>query len=376
MNEREISEIRRRFRPDRNNITHVRGCYVNEQREIVSEFYQSIALLPQTESEELLATLKKALSVTLGKNLIDIEFRTRQVAEGEEHRLLMALRNSDLHDKEALHAFFQKVIASVSMEGSYMILLTCDSYDVPYKGSDDEDFAEGSDEVYRYILCAVCPVKLTKPALTFHAHENAFCRLSVDHMVAPPQLGFLFPAFDERSTNLYGALYYCKDAGDNHKEFVDAVFNAPIPMPAKAQKETFETLLGETLEEECSYEVVQAVQDQLCTAIAAHKEAKIRQPLTVDADAVCRFLTDSGVSSQRTRAFSQRYDEAFGPDAALSPRNLVDTKQTQLSTSDVKIQVDPRRGDLVQIRLIDGERCIVIRAEEGVEVNGVPVHIP
>ena len=149
MNEREISEIRRRFRPDRNNITHVRGCYVNEQREIVSEFYQSIALLPQTESEELLATLKKALSGTLGKNLIDIEFRTRQVAEGEEHKLLMALRNSDLHDKEALHAFFQKVIASVSMEGSYMILLTCDSYDVPYKGSDDEDFAEGSDEVYR-----------------------------------------------------------------------------------------------------------------------------------------------------------------------------------------------------------------------------------
>jgi len=287
----------------------------------------------------------------------------------------MALRNSSLHDKDTLHTFYQKVIAALSLEGSYMILLTCDTYDVPYKGKDGEEFSDGSDEVYNYILCAVCPVKLTKPALTFHAHENAFCRLSVDHMVSAPQLGFLFPAFDDRSTNLYNALYYCKDAGDNHKEFVDAVFNVPILMPAKAQKESFETLLGDTLEDECSYQVVQAVQDHLCSTIAAHKEAKIREPLTICKSTVRQILTDCGVSDQRTRTFSEKYDEVFGEDTALSPRNLVDTKQTQLATPDVKIQVNPQRGDLVQMRVINGERCIVIRAEEGVEVNGVPVHI-
>ena len=59
MNEKEIAEIRRRFRPDKNNITHVRGCYVNEKREIVSEFDPSLALMSQEESEKFLAILKR-----------------------------------------------------------------------------------------------------------------------------------------------------------------------------------------------------------------------------------------------------------------------------------------------------------------------------
>ena len=72
MNEKEIAEIRRRFRPDKSNIERIRGCYVNDQREIVSEFSQSLGLMPQQESEELLAILKKTLSGTVGKNLINI----------------------------------------------------------------------------------------------------------------------------------------------------------------------------------------------------------------------------------------------------------------------------------------------------------------
>lgn len=375
MNEREIAEIRRRFRPDRSNITHVRGCYVNEKKEIVSEFYQSIALLSQTESEELLTILKRTLSGTVGKNLIDITFDTQQVVDSDEHRLLMALRGSSLHDTDATHLFFQRAIQSLALEGSYLILLTCDTYDVPYKGKDGEDFEDASSEVYSYILCSVCPVKLTKPALSFHAHENAFCHLSTDWVVSPPELGFLFPAFDDRSTNLYNALYYCKSTAENYGEFVDAVFHAPVPMPAAAQKETFQSILSQSLEEDCRYEVVQAVQDQLCGMIEEHKQSRAREPLVLSRQDVCRVLTDCGVSENHAAAFSQHCGEAFGPDAGLSPKNLVDTKRTEVSIPDVKIQVNPQRGDLVQTRIIDGERYLLIRAGEGVEVNGVPVRI-
>ena len=375
MNEREIAEIRRRFRPDKSNITHVRGCYVNEKKEIISEFYQSMALLPQAESEELLTILKKTLSGTVGKNLIDITFDTQQVVSGDEHRLLMALRGSSLRDDDAARAFFQQAVQSLTLEGGYLILLTCDTYDIPYKGRDGDDFAEASSEVYSYILCSVCPVKLTKPALSFHAHENAFCHLGTDWVVSPPELGFLFPAFDGRSTNLYNALYYCRNTAENYKDFVEAVFRSSIPMPAAVQKETFQSILGQSLEEDCRYEVVQAVQDHLCGMITEHKQNKVREPLVLSKNDVRRVLTGCGVSEGHADAFSQQYDQSFGPGAELSPRNLVDTKQTEVHIADVKIQFNPQRGDLVQTRIIDGEQYLLIRAGEGVEVNGVPVHI-
>ena len=147
MNEKEVAELRRRFRQDRSGISHVRGCYVNENREIVSQFDQPLGVMTQEENEKILGLLKRTLSGTLGKNLLDITFTTQQVVHGEEHKLLMALRSSELGDEEAIQAFFQKVISSVTLEGNYMILLVHDAYDVPYRGQDGE---EQEDAYFRY----------------------------------------------------------------------------------------------------------------------------------------------------------------------------------------------------------------------------------
>ena len=46
MNDKEIGEIRRRVRRDRSNMTAIYGCFVNEQKEIISEFDQSLGVLP------------------------------------------------------------------------------------------------------------------------------------------------------------------------------------------------------------------------------------------------------------------------------------------------------------------------------------------
>ena len=53
----------------------------------------------------------------------------------------------------------------------------------------------------------------------------------------------------------------------------------------------------------------------------------------------------------------------------------MDSKQLEVKTPDVTIKVNPERSDLVETRVIDGARYILIRAEEGVEVNGVQIHI-
>lgn len=375
MNEKEIAELRRRFRADKSSISRVRGCYVNEKREIISQFDQSLGLLGQTESEQLLSTLRKTLSGTLGKNLLDIPFDTRQVVEGDQHKLLMTLRNSALRDEEAVSAFYQRVIQSLDLEGNYLILLVQDDYDVPYRSKDGERQDDASSEVFRYILCSICPVKQTKEALSYYVYENAFHSISADWVVSAPEMGFLFPSFDERSTNLYDALYYCKDTSQTHPDFVEAVFHAPAPMPAAEQMETFQALLEDTLSDECRYQVVQSVHGQLREMIEEHKANKVEEPLVVDKGTVRRVLEHSGVSEEHVEAFEERYDDAFGADADLSPRNLVDTKQLEITTPDVTIKVSPDRGDLVETRLIDGARYILIRAEEGVAVNGVPIQI-
>lgn len=375
MNEKEIAELRRRFRPDKSGIHHIRGCYVNENREIVSDFDQSLGMLSEEEAERLLGTVRRTLSGTLGKNLVDITFETDQVVNGEEHKLLMALRDSGLGDREAVEAFFQKAIQALDLEGNYLILLCRDAYDVPYRTRDGEKQDDASSEVFSYIVCSICPVKLTKPALSYHAHENSFASFKPDWLVSPPELGFLFPAFDDRSANLYGALYYNKDAGENHQSFAEAVFRREAPMPAVAQKETFQSVLAETLAEDCSYEVVQAVHEQLCGMIEEHKANKEAEPLVVSKGAVKCVLKSCGVSDSHVEVFDEKYDGAFGEDVQLSPRNLVDLKQMELRTPDVTIRVNPARSDLVETRVIDGTKYILIRADEGVEVDGVTIRI-
>ena len=374
MNEKEISEIRRRFRPDKSNITHVRGCYVNERQEIVSEFDQSLALMPQEESENLFAVLRRTLSGTLGKNLIDMPFSTAQVVDSDEHRLLMALRDSALRDEDAVHAFFERVMASYRPEGTYLILLAYEPYDVPYRAKDDAKLEDASSETYSYVLCSICPVKQTKPVLRYDVPENAFHNRDVDWLVSAPALGFLFPAFNDRSSDIYSALYYTRDAAENHAAFIDAVFRVEPPMPAEEQKETFGAILGDALGDACSFEVVQSVHSGLCEMIEEHKVNKETEPLVISKGTVKTMLTACGVSGEQVQSFDEKYTEGFG-DASLSPRNLVETRKFEVTTPDVTIRVNPERSDLIETRVIDGARYILIRADDDVEVNGVRICI-
>ncbi len=375
MNEKEISELRRRFKPERSSITRICGCYVNDKGEILSEFEQPLSMMTQEENEMLLSTLRRTLSGTIGKNLINLEFETKQVVSGEEHKLLMRLRDSKLKDKEAVQALYQKAAKTISMECSCLLLLICDAYDVPYRTRDGEEQQDASEEIYSYILCSICPIKQTKPALRYYAHENAFRGLPPDTVVGAPELGFLFPAFDDRSTNLYGALYYNHNPAENYEAFADAVLHALVPLPATAQKETFQAILHDALGDECRYEVVQTVQNHLCEMIELHKQEKIEEPLTISENAMRQVLTACGVSDAKTTAFAQQYEAEFGADTALSPRNLVDPKRMEVATPEVTIRVSPAASEMVQFREIDGRRYILIDAAEGVEVNGVPVQL-
>ena len=375
MNDKEIGEIRRHLRRDRSNITKIYGCFVNDNKEIITEFSQSTGIMPENEGDKYFALFKRVLSGSIGKNLIDITFKTSQVAGSPEHKLLMDLRASKLADDELLHTFFQKIIDSVSVEGNYLILIGCDSYDVPFKGKDDLSDADKSEEVYTYLICAICPVKQTKPNLHYVPEEKLFHDGAMNQPVSAPVLGFLFPAFDNRSTNIYNALYYTHDIKVSQDALIEALFNTPVPMPAAEQKKCFEALLTTALGEECNLDVVQTVHDQLCQRIELHKEAKVPEPLMIAKADVKEALASCGVSEEHLAKFSVDYDETFGFEADLHPKNIIDSKRFEIKTPDVSIKVDPTRSDLIETRVIGGVKYIMICADENVEVNGVSIHI-
>ena len=375
MNNKEIGEIRRRVRRDRSNMTAIYGCYVNDNKEIISQFQQSTGIMPENEADKYFGLLKRSLSGTIGKNLIDITFKTSQVAGSEEHKLLMDLRETKLKEEDLRMAFYQKVIETVSLETGYLILIGCDSYDVPFKSKDDMAQSDASSEVYTYLLCAICPVKQTKPSLHYIPEEKLFHDGGMMNVVAAPELGFLFPAFDDRATNIYNALYYTHSPKESHEAFVEAVFNTPIPKPAAEQKKTFEALLTTVLGEDCSMDLVQTVHDQICQRIELHKESKVPEPLLIAKEDVKEVLSGCGVSEEHLAKFSVDYDAAFGFEAQLHPKNIIDDKRFEIKTPDVSIKVAPDRTDLIETRVIGGVKYIMISAEEDVEVNGVSIHI-
>lgn len=375
MNEKEIAEIRRRFRPDKSNISKIRGCYVNEAHEIVSEFYESLGLLAPEQTEDILSRLKKTLSGTLGKNLIDMEFSTQQVLDSDEHRLLSTLRKSGLSDDGAVKELYEKIHASVKLEGAYLILLANDTYDVPSYSKDGEE-KEESSTVFNYFVCAVCPVKLTKPALGYHSNEKKFCNIRPDWAVGVPELGFMFPQYEDRGANIYKTLYYTRSTADSQDAFIQTLFGTeiPVPMPALEQKENFQAILSETIAEDCNMNVVKAVHTEISELIEEHKSAKKEEPLTVTKDTVREVLTSCSVPEERIQAFEERFNETFGEETEISAVNLA-TKQLEVKTADVSIKVSGERGDLIRTKVIDGVKYILIRADDSVEVNGVRINI-
>lgn len=374
LNEKEVAEIRRRFNPQKTNIIGVHGCYVNENREIVAEFNQPLAALTQDETESMLALLKKLLSGGLDRNLIDIEFSNEQVLGGEEHKRLLKLRDSALCDEPELKALFSDIIETVRVEGAYLILAAADNYDVfTYRedGKKDED----STELFKYSLCGVFPVKMTKPQLSFAAFDNTFKNIVANSVITAPLLGFMFPAFDDRAANIYNALFYTKDSAANNSEIIDRLFKAEPPMPAAEQRETFNSLLNGVTNDENNLEIIKNIQDEIGGMITEHKESREREPLAVSRDDICDILRSADMSDEKIETFKAGFDESFGEKARLNPQNLVETKRLEFTGADISIKINPERSELVETRVIDGVKYILIRADEEIEVNGVPINI-
>ncbi len=376
MNTKELGELRRRFRPHKNAISHVYGCYVGATKEIIGEVDQSLALLSEDDAEGCLNLLKKVLSGGLGRNLIHVGFTTQQVAEGAEHKLLRELRDCKLKDESLRRRFYETVIQNVDMgEENFLILLAHDTYDVPFRSKNDDLMDDSSDTVYSYLVCAVCPMREGKPGLGYIPADNVLHMKTAGQLAAPPEIGFLFPAFDDRAANLYSTLYYVHKPEFIHGEFIEGVFGVEAPLSAPEQKEAFESALSDALGVECSMELVQAVHEQMRERMEFHKESQDPEPLTVTAKDVGGMLRECGIEEERVTAFQDYCGQRLGEDAAMDPANLIDSKRFQIKAGEITITVKPELSGQVESRVLEGRKYILIPAGEGVEVNGLAVEL-
>lgn len=371
MIKQEINEIKKLFKQSNCSITRICGCYVDGEKNKKTEFKEAFLALPEEEMFKYFEILKKSLSGTLGKNMLNLEFPLDSEAEGGAQEFLLRLRDSRLKDDSLLEEFYDKIIASYEYVGNYLILVVHDAYDVPGRGSDGIDMEDASDEVYEYILTCICPVNLSKPGLSYNAAENTFQNRIRDWVVDMPQTGFLFPAFNDRSTDLHSTLYYSKNAELLNDSFIEQFLGCPLPLSAGSQKETFRSLVEETLGETCSIETVKNIHEKLTELAEEHREEL--QPLMLDKNEAKTLFANSGVPNEKMEEFDRCFDETAGKNTSLMVSNVMNTASFEVKTPDVVIKVKPERTDLIETRVIDGLECLVVRLDGGVEVNGISV---
>lgn len=371
MIKQEVNELKRLYAPSNCSITRICGCYVDGEKNRKTEFKEAFLSLPEEEIFKYFELLRKTLSGTLGKNLLNLDFPLSSEEAGGTQEFLLKLRDSKLKDEELLSQFYDRIISSYEYVGNYLILIIHDAYDVPGKTTDGLTMEDASDSVFEYVLCCICPVNLSKPGLSYDAAANEFHNRIRDWVVEMPECGFLFPSFNDRASDIHSTLYYSKNPEEPHQEFVTDILGCSLPLTAGSQKETFQTLIEETLGEEADYEVVKSIHENLTEMIEEHKE--IPEPLTLDKKQVKTLFEKSGVEEEKLETFDQLYDAAAGETTSLLVNNVANTRSFEVKTPDVVIKVNPERADLVTAMTVEGKRCLVIELSDQVEVNGIKV---
>ena len=373
MTKQEISELRRRFHPNRCTITRVCGCLVDGEKEKRMEFCDAFLSLPEEDAFKYFDIFKKGLSGSLGKNLINLDFPLAAEEPGGTQEFLYRLQESRLTDADLRDQFYQKVIESYATEESYMILLIHDAYDVPGRGTDGLALEDASEEVYDYILCCICPLSLTKAGLGYSIADNCLRNRTRDWIVEMPVMSFLYPAFNDRSADIHSLLFYTRDPSNLHRDVTDALFGCPAPLPAPAQKETFQSVLTEALGADCDYEIIRNIHDHITERLEDHAMKEIPEPLLLEKRDMAGILSDSGATEEAVASFTQLYGESPLGQSPLYASNLVNPRSFEVKMPDVSIRVKPERSDLISSMEINGKKCLVIEISDTVQVNGMPV---
>lgn len=419
MRKKDILELKKRFKKDHCTFTKMCGCYVSSEKHIILNFRETFLNLEEEEYHKYLEIAKKVLSGTIGNNILELNFPLNEDLGNEKQTFLAQLKSSQLKNDALLDDFYKLIIENYDYAGNFLIIVFHDAYDVITKTNDDLKIDE-SEEVYEYVLCAICPVELSEPGLRYFEEENQIKARIRDWVVESPANGFVFPAFIDRSADVNSIMYYTKNPKDTHPELMENALGCFSRQTAAVQKETFEAIIKDTVsaDEEEADKIFMDIQDNLNTMIEEYKAAYEDiepEPITLTNKVVQNLLIESGVPEEVTTQIEKTYVDCFGSDIPLA-ESLIDTKalkakeqrrkeeslqrqvealktmldevkqeaaaekEDNLSAEvdevapefDVILQVKPEKLPQIKTQVINGQKCIVIpiNEDEQTAVNG------
>lgn len=239
MQKKEVHELRRRLTKTGVTFTRLCGCYVDSSKQKVLTFNKNFLNLPDDEFYKYIDIAKKTLSGNVGNNLIELEFPLCEEIDAGKQKGLLALRDSALKEDSIIESFYDLVIENYECSSNYLILLYHDCYDIPMKATDETKIGE-SDEVFSYIMCAICPVELSKPALGYNDTENDISARVRDWIVGMPESGFTYPCFTDRSTDIHSVMVYTKNPKAPHRELWNDILGCDSDnLTAEEKKQAF-----------------------------------------------------------------------------------------------------------------------------------------
>lgn len=415
VNKKDILELKRRFKKEECTFTRMCGCYVDAGKEKLVKFNESFLNLEDEEFYKYLEIAKKALSGNLGNNLLELSFPLEEEAAGGKQQFFLALRESKLKNEDLLDRFYDLVIENYEYAGNYLILLFHDAYDVMTKTNDNLKLDE-SEEVFEYLLCAICPVCLSKPGLGYLADENRIGPRIRDWVVSVPETGILFPTFSDRSTDIHSVTYYVRDPKDSRADFVENALGCGSKRTATEQKQVFHAVVKKALapiadnDDEILLDIQESIQNRLDSSEeAALSDEAVSIPLT--SALISEVLAENEIPDSAASEIRDSLEEYFGDE--LPPmKNVIDEKTLEnnaklkkeqslveqvdelkrelveksfseqaaedeqsgvVATYDVILRVKPEKANQIKAQTVDGHKCLLIPMEDNeyVNVNGI-----
>lgn len=416
MNKKDILEIKRRLSKNGCTFTRVCGCYVDADHNKVTKISETFLNLDDEEFYKYLDIAKKVFSGSIGNNILELEFPLAEEAAGGRQQFLMGLRESKLKNDDLLDAFYDQVIENYDYVGNYLILVFHDVYDVITKTTDNDKLDE-SEEVYEYLLCAICPVNLTKPGLGYLADDNRIGPRVRDWVVGVPDTGFVFPAFNDRSSDIHSVMFYTRDTKTPHAEFMESGLGCNTRLTATEKKLTFQDIVRDVIGEDDdeSKALYMDIHENIYDRIDIPVEEDVEPiPVIMTPSTIEEVLTEIGLDEERTAVIKKNYEKAFSEEDLPTADYLADPKVVEanarrkdrleligqvenlkqqleatraipvaesddeddvpvVKTYDVILRVKPEKATQIHSQIINGQKCLVIPMDEDehAAINGV-----
>ena len=404
MTKKDILELKRRLKKNECTFTKMCGCYVDGNKNIILNINETFLNLEDDEFYKYLEIAKKVLSGTLGNNILELEFSATD-EDMSMQKYLYGLKDSKLKNEALLQRLYEQIIKNYDYAGNYLILIFHDAYDVTTRSSDNSKLDE-SEEVYEYILCAVCPVELTEAGLGYREDENRIGVRNRDWVVEMPETGFVFPAFTDRSSDIHSIMYYTKNAKKPHSEFMEDILNCIPKRTIAEEKEIFNSIIKDSIEQKDEKDDIyieiqknlNSVAEEMVSFTALDDDA-----LVLTNEKIHKVVSESNIPENVKEKIEKLYESEFTQAPPLF-KNLIDEKaiaenEQKEKTKELQKQVQSLKSELEEInseknihsaiilncpeekaakirpQIIDGQKYIIVPVDDGetANINGVDI---